>query len=1074
MDEILANLDPEAPNVPAIRQILVFNLPASAFPHNPSSWGDLITSTASEARHFRDILLMFSAIVSDESLGTSASTSLDPNAAQVDGLGGGHGAAAAAPAGPPGGGAAGRGGGGRGRGRGGGGRGHDRRGGGGGPEAPFDRRGEISDGSVGLMFSMGDRRFPKVIPCVEEIKVDGSETISLYRFFFFVFDPRFNFSDAFERMIVKNAALYGDQHPRIDQPYLQFARIRTTQDFIDHIVIPYLDGGLAGRRVPAAQRKLIVDRIAKLRDANHMRNLGVPLSDARHPANPARIFSKTIGFSVYLDEANENQRSPADYFYMGGDAPSGANAGADDEDMDDPELVVPDSEADGEGLGGAAASRVRDADEASDMFDFLDSRVGDSVSRMVGAAADGRDSGRQQAEDGQPLEAGDTVGQAFTLLEPDLAERSRQHLIGVALRQFHLVDDAAFTIFPKTDLVARISSDWFGRRLLNLPLLDKIRELNEGGAGADFVDPAQSTFTQLEIDEMVREDEETRAQEEEARNSGRPVLPADENDPCYEDGQPDAPMRRAEALKRELQHLSEEERPTAERQHVEDVNEFRDFIRKIRFQVMVRRREQHQRHAEEEVMQWLSNAARVNFRNLSAGEEGHQTYGGFLPETLTQRLSQAEFATFAAANVLLELRYKNLRELMILENRRYATSLERENATYKFRHKATNEFWDMMKHSQKLPPPLRQGMDAFMKLSPKEQWGEHVDSVQNLSSFGNMLLTLLSRYNEIFRGSSNQHAFMLTTFCHYGTFEYDWGIKTNLLLMGKGSAGKSYLFEVTETLTWPGTFASWSHTTDKAYSTGTHFSDQTMAMHEAPLTYIAVDKYGNSIVSDPILKDRLARQRSSTRSFTKDEQGNRVTKDELVMVMGSILMATNDVVPPDDSPLMQRFIVMAVNDFKRPDFNVGDQSIPLCDLVSTTDNNRQIHYAKLFSFYILILCKMIQAGILPKPSEHATEMLLKEILSEFTRRTHISTSQPRKRKQIADVIRLTSYAYVVHIALFSYLSDGYMRESGGSGGRAVPRPAPVRAPAGLCLPRRFFRLLVLVSLTHIVSPRCRR
>lgn len=68
--------------------------------------------------------------------------------------------------------------------------------------------------------------------------------------------------------------------------------------------------------------------------------------------------------------------------------------------------------------------------------------------------------------------------------------------------------------------------------------------------------------------------------------------------------------------------------------------------------------------------------------------------------------------------------------------------------------------------------------------------------------------------------------------------------------------------------------------TNNTISTDTSFSGQTFCMHEAPLSYIGVDKYGHAIIPDPLLQDRLVRQCSGTH-LTQDEQGNRVSKKRL-------------------------------------------------------------------------------------------------------------------------------------------------------------------------------------------------
>lgn len=1007
--------------LPTIRQTLCLQIPMSAFPASPTTFRDLITSNLGENnsnRCFRDLLLMFSAIVSDEELGTRSGTEVDPNAAQV-----GDGAApAAGGAGPN---NAGRGGGGGGR-RGAG----ANAAAGGAPGATTqggvvqDRRGEVTDGN-GLMFQFGTARFPKVITCVEERLSESLETQQL-GLWFFVLDPLFDFSRAFERLIQRNAELYrGRRTP--DNIYLQHADIQSTTDFINRIALPYLRNGADNRAVPECVRIGLRQRIEQLSNPEYIRQIGVPLSHHDHPANPERIFNKTNMFALYAEDIGLTQRDPANYYTIGNASLNAAvrilsgngrqdnsnnnearvaadNGAMDDEDMDDPDLVVPNDVVEYDN------GDAMDIDEDERTMEALLQKVDKKL--VENAVADGAD-----------LDAGGNEDDAD--LQRTNAEIERQAVLNQHLIRLRLTSDDAFQCFPIPEHVSRISSAKFGRSLLNTPLPHRIRTMttNSLRAGEVVVD-ANDIRKEADI-----EDSATKTHH-------------DEMDVYFSDPKVDPKelyKRRKAALTQEMDKLNKDEIPQITSAEINNIKSFRDALRGLRMQVSMIDKQRERDKARAEIEEMMRNTAAISFQSASSSDDlSTHAYGSFLPETLNQRLSQAEFATFAQNHVLMQLRFKNLKEKIRIA-RSHRDPKARREALLRYDERAVDEFWDVMQNSNKLPPALRSAMDWFKKLPPMKQWGEHLDLAKNLSSFANMILTMLSRYNGIFRGSTNQQAFMVTTFCHFGTFEYDWGIKQNLLLMGKGSAGKSYVFEIVELMTCPGTFSSWSHTTDKAFSTGTSFSDQTFCMHEAPLSYIAVDKYGHATLADPLLKDRLARQRSGTRYFTQDEQGNRITREDLVMVMGNMIIATNDAVPPSDSPLMQRFLTMPISETKREDFNIGDHATPLKDLLSGDVHARHVHFAQLESFYLMILCKMIMAGILPEISTDASELLIPEIHGEFTRLTHISTSHPRKRKMLSDFTRIIGYTYVVHVALFSLFAVKHNQTSanGGGGGGKV-------------------------------------
>jgi hypothetical protein len=1033
---------------PPIRHIYNFNIPRSAFAVNPTSFRDLVVNNLSNtaARHHRDILLLFSAIVSDDAMGSQVGldNNVDPNADFMD----------ADILGAPdnnnnnNNGANGNGGAGRGRGRGNG--GGNGAGGFNNANNRVDRRGEIQNDGRGLMFTWGQRSFPKVIPCVEELRNPARRPVA-YRFWFFVFDPAFDINKGFTTQLQRNHELYQGNHMP-ENIYLAHASIQTVNDFIERIALPYLQQGLDNDFVPLMMRDTVNNVIKQLCDNEAMRALNLPLSNVRHPAHPATIFGKKIGFSLYLEGVCLEQRDPSNYFSVsattvqlesqlgeeGGENYDGLNADADG-GPDDPDLVVGNNVVeyeegfDGGDVGDAENQALRSALGMPDVDEASNPASSDEVVEMQ-PADDGVNSlfGANTGGESQPvpddldfasimnrvntemskLESATlpTVEQSKQEVEANDGEEDVHDVARIAnnVQALRGVTDDKFKGFHIPELVCRISSNQFGRMLLNTPLLERIRALSAQGA-----DMLGSRFEEADIFEGLAEGEREDDDDFFFTNDVAPSVLL---------------QRRRQELKNALKTLGHDHRIVVADTDVTNPRDFKDKLMEIRAQANLRKQIARDANAQKEVMEMLRHASGITFQNAVAGEDDVGiAYGGFLPETLSQRLSLAEFQAFAAKHIFLNLRAKNLRAKARIRNS-HKEGPELEEALNKFRLKAAAEFWDVFLTSMKLSPSLIEVRNWFKQQAPSEQWGEHIDLMQNLSSFGNCILTILSRYNGIFRGSTNQQAFMLTTLCHYGTFEYDWGIKENLLLMGKGAAGKSYVFETVEILTCPGTMSSWSHTTDKAYSTSTPFSDQTVCMHEAPLSYIGTDKYGKSTLADPVLKDRLAKQRSGTRYFTKDEQGTRITKDEQTMVMGNIIMATNEGIPPEDSPLMQRFIIMALNEMKRPDFNIGDSSQPLKDLVSTTDNKRHIQFAHLLSFYVLILNKMIMCGIIEEPSTDASEILVKDILATFTKNTRISTSHPRKRKMIMDVTRILCYIYSVHMGMFSLFADEHCRD----------------------------------------------
>lgn len=1015
--------------IPTVHQRLIINMEEAAFGSSPSSWRDLVESNTgnSNTAYVRDFFFMLASILCDETIGTGAAVR---HGRQQAGDMGPLGIADLVP--PPifAGGIPGAGGNGHQQG----GRGN---GGGGGGGGSFDNRGTLIADGHGLQFRFGEERFPKAIACIEELQTERKKMCGL-RLSVFVFDPELDLARAIDATIQRNAALYSNGRVPTD-PYLVHYRTRSTNDFIERIALPYLKRGLSAQ-TPETARNNIRQRIERLTDANYLQQIGLSLSDPAHPANPLRIFSDFHAFALHIEHVKPAQRNPNNYFTLGNlDANDIAMIQRQDERASaagHPEATNQDLYTRNDGLivdddeGGERDDMELDtaADEDDELGAILRRANMDTIEREA-ALQDGQIPSGSAATMADLIGADATVG--VVSLTPE--QQTEERLIGRYVLALRLAPIDAFVSFHDPSLVCRLSSSWFAARsIFNVPLPMRLRQImsgnyeiaNDGGTGSIQAPGDGTDVPSASVGGAAR----------------------DENDIYFSDPKEDVRVlyrRRHEMLKTEMEKLPADAREEIKPQQVSNIQVFRDTTRELRMRVMHARIQERRAATKVLALDILNSATLVNYR-VGSDANGHtaiysnnsgvvggngRSTGNFLPEILSQRISQTEFARFASKNVMLQLRFKNHRGKFQLRQQTYQSIGEAEDAMTAFRLKVSREMWDTLLNSTKLSPALDDSMAWFKQRPRHQQWGEHLDIVVNLSTFANMVLKLLALYNGVFRGNTNQQAFIIALVCHYGTHEYDFSIKQNLLIMGKGSAGKSYLLEVIEVISCPGTFSSWSHTTDKAYSTGTSFTDQTFCMHEAPLSYIAVDKYGRSTLADPVLKDRLARQRSGTRSFAMDDNNNRITKDEQVMIMGNILMATNDMAPPDDSPLMQRFIVMAVSDMKRPDFNVGDNTLPLKDLVCTSDNERAIHTAMLFSFYVMILCKLIMCEVLEAPSEDASQILLKEIYSEFTRRTRISTEHPRKRKMVADIARILCYMEVVHRTIFGFVSTKYNVET---------------------------------------------
>ncbi len=439
-----------------------------------------------------------------------------------------------------------------------------------------------------------------------------------------------------------------------------------------------------------------------------------------------------------------------------------------------------------------------------------------------------------------------------------------------------------------------------------------------------------------------------------------------------------------------------------------------------------------------------------------------------LPETCNEdAVTVSELRHFSENNDYLKLRLENHERYNAILAAHSQGSSEFVDAIKQFRYEAADKFWEITMKSTNLPGAIIKARNAFKALSPQDHWPEHHLIEQSLSCYANLKLILLERYNEIFRGATTQNVFEICYRVALNTFMYHFGLRPSALLMGGGGAGKSWAMLAVQALMAPGTFECYTHITSKAYSTSTSDCDETCCMHEAPLHYLGIDARGFECPGDPVLKDRLTRQRSTTRSIIIDDSGNRLTKTDIAMVMQNLLIATNDVVP-EGTALMDRFLKIPVHHTSRVGFNKGDQS----NVSQTEVNNRlNAHHrlqSQVFAFYVMIAEKMAMCWIIPPPSTDCANSFMREILQIYKDNTGEDVANARKRTMAMHIMRTSAIMNMVHATFCTPLSWKFRYERGADGVNRL-RPFHPRMMIDHAMPRAYVTDEIVVDVMTMLS-----
>lgn len=440
-----------------------------------------------------------------------------------------------------------------------------------------------------------------------------------------------------------------------------------------------------------------------------------------------------------------------------------------------------------------------------------------------------------------------------------------------------------------------------------------------------------------------------------------------------------------------------------------------------------------------------------------------------LRETITlEAMTWNDLEHYARVDDILSLRLdNNAAQNDIL--REYAPNTpEFYEAMRSWRYPAAERFMTVAMESENVSPAWKKQRDWYKRLQVNKQWARVELTHPDLSFYTNTMLLQVQRFNQIYNGASTQTLFLLMQRVVLGTPMYKWDLRPNLLVYGRGGVGKSHPLTACESMSVPGLIKCYSHITEKAFSVNKPYSDETFCMHEAPGFMLGVDERGKEVPSNPILKDRLIRQRSGTLAFGQSESGERIRIEQEVMVMGNAILLTNDIIPSDQKALTQRFILLAVHHTKRKGFRKGDYANLGAEEESRGINTDQKEASQLFSFYCSLVFQMAKAHVIPDPSTDGAAKMLREILSLFSERTHLDSDDARKRIKVVDIMAITTVMSAVSTGLFSRLSDDF-RYDIRPDGTSETRPFDVSMIIDHVMPRLYATDEILMDSINLMD-----
>jgi len=339
------------------------------------------------------------------------------------------------------------------------------------------------------------------------------------------------------------------------------------------------------------------------------------------------------------------------------------------------------------------------------------------------------------------------------------------------------------------------------------------------------------------------------------------------------------------------------------------------------------------------------------------------------------------------------------------------------NAFYKM---SINEFWTVFNKSKKITKGAQEAMKFFLPLSNENKWMENGQMINALSPFGNMIVRMMSEFDFLFRVDTNFNLLLIGLFTMLCSFRYYWGLRPNLLVSGAGAAGKSFILEVLEVISMPGSVLNVSHVTEHAFNSNTDMSDVCMFFHETPGRLLGIDKFGKEVASDPFFKGRLTSQMSITVHQIRDS-ANRDVKTSISRNMGGVIGCTNEKLPSNETAILTRFIRANVMSNKVRHDRSKNSSLFMASWTEDDSIGELIKHGKrLHHFYLFLWEKAIEAGVLPEIDEDECKVVTQFIMDEL-QKERFPLPEVRQIKMYFQICRIITMYYGVEMELFSEL-----------------------------------------------------
>lgn len=338
-----------------------------------------------------------------------------------------------------------------------------------------------------------------------------------------------------------------------------------------------------------------------------------------------------------------------------------------------------------------------------------------------------------------------------------------------------------------------------------------------------------------------------------------------------------------------------------------------------------------------------------------------------------------------------------------------------------------DQFWRTFRISKKVTPTVDAARRWFQKrtrtLGYKGHWSRRRQLAENLSPFGNMVVTLMNDCGDALEIETNFQLMFVTLLVVMCGWEFRFGLRPNMIVTGEAGVGKSFCVEQVEKIMIPGATFNLNHLTQHGMNGNDDICDTAVIIEEAPMRLLGVDEYGHSVAADPYFKNMLTKGLSTSLSLdtsSEEAAGERKSVMSVARAMLVFILLMNEQPPPANSPVMSRFLPYVMHKLTREEARGADRTtaIDMTDSVLKAALETRLEGMQLQSFYVFVWEKAIESGAMPEIDTTNVRIVAEWVFAELARRG-VPRASRRHIAMLESLCRIMQMYFGVHMEFFS-------------------------------------------------------